>query len=510
MNIPFGLQTDMTNKLKERLHMNRLSLTTLRSAQFALFLTTLCFVSPTFSYELSYSDAELYIVENAYSTQANEALQQASQLQSEAIKGLGLPRIDLNVRAYKFHSEVDVPLDKFKNNLEQTLSQGVNDKLSGFQGSIPSGVYDPLQQGLNQTIHSGIGLFPDSANVVLEDDVVKPTVSILMPLYTGGLISSSKEMANIKAQRSQLDSKQQQDIVRYEVIQSYFNVQLQQQLVYASRFNYNTMQKHYDNALKMEKQGVISKGQRMQFEVARNNAARALQNAQSNLQASQFSLKNLLHKQEPDRLSTPLFVNMQTDQPLNQLLASYPETSNLVRKMQMNTKLAEQNVKAQNAAKKPNLFAFGEYSLDDKQDWIIGVVAKYNIFDGVNKNKNAQAAELQRYASELMTARTKQEIENIIYKSYNEMTSAQQSQSLLRQNMQAAEENLRIQELSFREDMGTANQVIDAQNALTGLKTEMAINAYKYIISLATLLQGHGSISQFKNYIHHPNTDYIR
>ena len=58
--------------------------------------------------------------------------------------------------------------------------------------------------------------------------------------------------------------------------------------------------------------------------------------------------------------------------------------------------------------------------------------------------------------------------------------------------------------------MGTATQVIDAQNALNGLKTEMAINAYKSILSLATLLQSYGSIDKFKLYVNQPRTDYIR
>ena len=109
-----------------------------------------------------------------------------------------------------------------------------------------------------------------------------------------------------------------------------------------------------------------------------------------------------------------------------------------------------------------------------------------------------------------MTERTKQEIENVIYKSYSEVTTAQQSAQLLQQNLKAAQENLRIQELSFKEDMGTATQVIDAQNALSGLKSETALNAYKYVMSLATLLQSHGSIDQFQTYINQPNTRYIR
>lgn len=474
----------------------------------ALLSSATLYATTTLAQSISYAQAEQSILKDSYSTQANQALQQASQLEAEAVKGLGLPRVDLNVRAYAFHNEVDIPLDSFKNNLEQTLSQGINDRVN--QQNLPSIIADPLKEGLNQTIHSGIGLFPDSANVILEDQVIRPTVSVLMPLYTGGLTSSAKEVASIKAQRSQLNTQQQQDLQRFELIQAYFNAQLQKQLLDSSRSNFNAMQTHYNNALKLEKQGFISKGQRMQFEVAKNNAQRIYQNTEANLRSSFFQLNNLLQSSQITELSTPLFVNSTQSQSLNSLLKTYQDQSSLIRKMQMDTQLANANVKAQSAAKKPNLFAFGEYSLDEKQNWIVGVVARYNLFSGVDKNKNIQAAELQRYASELMTERSKQEIENIIYKSYSEVTTAQQSHQLLQQNMKAAQENLRIQTLSFKEDMGTATQVVDAQNALTGLKSEMALNAYKYVMSLAALLQSHGSINQFQSYVNQAQTNYIR
>ncbi len=243
--------------------------------------------------------------------------------------------------------------------------------------------------------------------------------------------------------------------------------------------------------------------------MARNNALRLLQNAQSNLNSSQFQLNHLLHQQTNGNLTTPLFVNTKQTLPLNQFLSSYPNQSNLIRKMQIDTQLADENVKAQRAAKKPTVFAFAEYSLDKNENWIVGVVARYNLFGGLDKNKSIESAELKRYGSQLLVERTKQEIENIIQKSYSEMGSSQQTQTLLNENKRATLENLRIQELSFRENMGTANQVIDAQNAVQVIDTEMAINAYKYVLSLATLLQSHGSISQFKTYLNQPNTVYI-
>lgn len=466
----------------------------------------------TYAESLSYVQAEQYFIEHSYSTQANIALDQATKLQAEAVKNMGLPRVDLNVRAYKFHTENDIPLNGMKNNLEQSLSQGVNDHIDQWQqqNNIPPAITDPLKQGLTQGIQNGVGLIPDKANVILEDEIIRPTISIMMPLYTGGVTTATNNIAHLNAERSELSSKQQQDIQRFEMIQSYFNVQLQQQLFASSQFNLTSMQKHYDNALKLEQAGFISKGQRMQFEVARNSAQRVNQNAFSNLQSSQFHLKNLLNQSSIEQLTTPLFVNREQSQSVQQLLASYSESSSLVKKLQMDTQLANENIKLQSASKKPTLFAFGEYSLDSDQNWIVGVAARYNLFSGLDKNKNVQAAQLQKQATELLTARTQQEIENIIYKSYSELHSAQQNNQLLQNDEPAVMENLRIQQLSFKEDMGTATQVIDAQNQLSILKAEKALNAYKYIISLATLLQSHGSLEQFQNYTHQSNTDYIR
>lgn len=473
-------------------------------------LSTALFSASLYAQTLSYGEAEQYVVQNAYSSQAQQALQQASQLEMEAVKYLGLPRIDLNATAYSFHSETSVPLESSKRRLENSLTRGFDDKLSEWNNVLSPEVIDRVEQGFDQVVSDGLNKVPNNVDVTVKDHDIRSSVSMVMPLYTGGKINSARQIATIQAQRSSISEKQQQDSQRFEMIQAYFNVQLQQQLVNSALFNLNAMQQHYSNAVKLEKQGFINKGQRMQFEVARNNAERAYQNSQANLQASQFSLQNLLQTRDSLKLSTPLFVNLDKNHSLDQLLASYGQSSNLIKKLQMDTQLANENVKAQQSAQKPNVFAFGEYGLSDKENWIVGVMAKYNLFSGIDKNKNIHAAELKRYATELMTERTKQEIENVLFKSYSELNSSQTSHQLLSQNIKAAQESLRIQQLSFKEGMGTATQVIDAQNALSALNTEMAINAYKYILSLATLLQSYGSIEEFKLYVNQPRTDYIR
>ncbi|OTG87629.1 transporter [Acinetobacter sp. ANC 4558] len=463
---------------------------------------------------LSYYQAEQKIISESFTTQASQALEQASQLQAEAIKGLGLPVINFNVRAISYHAKVDVPLGSVKNNLDHSLVDKVNGQIDQWQ-SNNGGILSPqdadiLKQGAAQGIKDGIGLIPNSYDLTLKDESIRPSVSFVMPLYTGGLTTSAKELAKLQAQKSKISSKQQQDLQKLEIIQAYFSAQLQKQLYASSQFNSQAMQKHYNNALKLEKQGFISKGQRMQFEVARNDALRILQTTETVYKTSLFRLNNLLQSNQIHELTTPLFINSSQNQDLNTLLTTFEGNSNLIRQLQTDTQLANVNIKAQYAAKKPTVFAFGEYSLENKENWIVGVGATYNLFSGIDKNKNIQAAELQKRASELLTARTKQEIETIIYASFNEVSSSLKSHQLLEGNIKAAQENLRIQELSFKEDMASATQVIDAQNALTIIHSEMALNAYKYIISLATLLQNSGSIDQFQTYINQPNTHYIK
>ena len=125
-------------------------------------LASMMYGSFAYAQSISFKDAEQQLLQRSYSSQAFQSLEQASKLEAEAVKGIGLPRVDLNVRAYAFHSEVDIPLKQFKNNLENSLSQGVNGRLNEWEASngvdLPAGITDPLREGLNNTIHSGVGL----------------------------------------------------------------------------------------------------------------------------------------------------------------------------------------------------------------------------------------------------------------------------------------------------------------------------------------------------------------
>ena len=108
----------------------------------------------TYAQTMSFQDAERQLLQRSYTSQAFQNLEQAANLEAEAVKGIGLPRVDLNVRAYAFRNELDIPLGAVKNNLEQSLTNGLNNKIDEF--NLDQAIADPLKESLKQPIQDGV------------------------------------------------------------------------------------------------------------------------------------------------------------------------------------------------------------------------------------------------------------------------------------------------------------------------------------------------------------------
>lgn len=481
----------------------------------------------------SYRQAEKQMLSQSYSSQAAKQLERASALQAEAVKNLALPRVDLNARAYAFHAQSTVPLGSFKQTLEDGLNQRLATHIAALKnGGIPTDTAEQWGQNLSSSIHDGVQQLPDSTQVELQDRVFRPSISVIMPLYSAGLTAYAQRTAALAAERSAVGTVQQNASQQFELIKNYFNVQLQYQLMSNQRRSLEVMQQHVQNALKLEKQGFISKGQRMQFEVARNSAERTWRSSQSQYETARYQLAQQLHITDSldadpanhltasrafgsaapnisDSLTTPLFINRRVTLDREQLLAQTAQQSPLLKKLNLDIALADQRIDAEQASQKPKVFAFGEYTLDKGQNWVVGVAANYTLFSGIDRNKQVEAARLQSDAARLTQLATAQQLNNAVYQAYAQMRDAQTTQQVLDKNRHAIMENIRIANLSYKEGMGTPTQVLDAQNALNTLHNDMALNAYRYILALATLLDSQGQLDHFAEYSEHPQTDYI-
>lgn len=68
-------------------------------------------------------------------------------------------------------------------------------------------------------------------------------------------------------------------------------------------------------------------------------------------------------------------------------------------------------------------------------------------------------------------------------------------------SLTAATENLRVQEIGFREGESPVSAVVDARNLLGAARLQRAVAAYEYDLSLAALLAAASSPQTLNDYL---------
>lgn len=196
------------------------------------------------------------------------------------------------------------------------------------------------------------------------------------------------------------------------------------------------------------------------------------------------------------QLTTPLFVQPAPLQPLDFYLAQLAQQSPQLAQLQKDQQLAAEGVQIARASLLPSAYVFGQQALN-KNDWLVGVGAHYTLLASMDRKKLLNAAQAREEATQALQLQAQQDLEQLVRRAYFEADNARKAFMSMQTSITAAQENLRVQQLSFREGETTATFVNDAVNALTLAYTDQATAAYRYDMALVTLLSAIGQAQQF-------------
>ena len=451
---------------------------------------------------LSFVDAEQLLQQSAYVVQASRANMTATQNEAESAALLWRPVVSLNATAMKYRTEVDVPLNNIKATSENAANQAFQQSLNSLPVPLPEPVNNFLSNQFSGAVSGLIDQIPNSSNVVINDKLFRPTISAVMPLYTGGTIEAAQTIAQIRAQKAQIGYDQTRDQQTLKLVEAYFGQQLAVYLKDIAQQNLQGLQQHLYNATQLERQGMISRSQRLQVEVAMQAAQRQFDEASSNEQSSRIYIKQLLQQNAAPSLTTPLFVVNTPLQPLDFYLEQLNLSPQLAQ-LDKDQQIASQATQVAKAALLPSAYAFGQQALN-KNDWLVGVGAHYTLLANTDRKKQLNAAKARVEAAQALQFQAQQDLQQLIVRSYNQAETARKAFLSLQTNISSAQENLRVQQLSFKEGETTATFVNDALTALNLAYTEQATAAYRYDLALATLLTTTGQATQFQQYLNHP------
>lgn len=419
---------------------------------------------------LDFGSAQDRLVDRSDAIDASTATVRSKEEQEGATRSLGRPEVDFEIQVLEYQKTLYLPLGS----------------LAPVASSF--GIGDPLRFQQEKT-----GL--------------RPIMTVTVPLYTGGKIASTKSGAQAQVVTAQAE---RDGVIEDQVLslaEAYFGQQLAEQVTGVRRNALSGLEQHVADAKALERERFISRAQRLQAEVARDEAARDLAKALSDLSSANTVLARLLRAPEGVRPTTPLTVPVRRLAPLEQFLESAMRDHPQLRKIDALRREAEAGVETRKSELRPNIYGFGQYNFDRRDslltdpDWSFGVGVKYKLTSGIGRRQMVESARDVLASADASFREAQTQIGIGVSKYWNETEAARERYQLTGKSIEAAQENLRLQNAAYQELQVTSLDVIDAQLGVERAQIQRTQAAYDYIVALARLLHASGQTMQLASFL---------
>lgn len=463
--------------------------------------------APAAGLPLSYEQSALMLSERSDALAGASRSVEAARQQAEGLKALAMPRINLDVQELRYQKTVTVSLDDLRSRAQGAAGNVLNGIAGQGIPGIPSGVVSDVIDHVQAALPTMFNPIPDDISVSGRQSLLHPTLSTIVPLYTGGAITAAKAAGQSGIAMAEAAGDGVREAQRFTLAKAYFAQVLARQVLEVSRDTLAGFEAHLKNARKIQAQGQLSEARVLQVVVARDSAARTEQRAEGEYATAVQTLQQLLRSEQPVEPTNPLFVISQPLPPVQQYLSAAEAQHPALRQARAAQETAQHGSEMARAAQRPTVYAFGSINLNRRHelvtepDWIVGIGMRYTLWPQTDKSANAAAAQAREEAADATTRETWVQIQTGIRQSWQMTDSARKEYLSLASSIAAAQESLRVQELSFHEGVGTMGELIDARNALAQARTQRASSAYRYDLSLASLLLASGEGEQFQDYL---------
>jgi len=305
------------------------------------------------------------------------------------------------------------------------------------------------------------------------------TLSVSEPIFAGNQFKYARQSADLMVQMSRVDADKDKDDITWLVISSYINYNkiLQNQLIVAQ--NMQDVQGKLEEITKYEGQGLATKNDVLRFQLQQSQLQLTEIELENNRRIANYNMNVLLGLPDSTQLILPAPSYKLNENPVFADLLQQAETNRReLQDISYQTKLADVNIKQIHDKRLPTVAATaGMYYINPTGQVIptrnnliapltLGIGASWDIGTlYTNKNKEKEAA-IQR--QELNTAKDQSmdEIHKDVNKNFILYKVSLEKIRVLQEAVAQAEENERITESKFRNNLVNTTDRIDAQTLL--------------------------------------------
>ena len=334
---------------------------------------------------------------------------------------------------------------------------------------------------------------------------------VRQPLFAGGGIMANYEASKIGHDISRMDEAATiQDTIQ-EVKVSYFNILKTERLLGVARQSLEQLQAHRHVAQNFFDVGLIPRNDLLQSEVQVANGEQSLIRAENGVELAKSKFNTVLRRNINDPVQVEDILTyrpyeLKFEDCLQAAMENRPEIKSQALKVDQ----AKSLVKLARSDFYPTVSAVGHYervgdtpgvsgtAFKDAESWYVMGVASWTFWEwGKTKNRVDASRSRENQSVDLLN-NTRDQITLEVKNAYLLMRESEKQVMVTKKAIEQAEENFRINQERYREQVATSTDVLDAQTLLTRAKSDYANALSEYHISHARLERAMGTISSKK------------
>lgn len=330
---------------------------------------------------------------------------------------------------------------------------------------------------------------------------------VRQPLFAGGGILANYEASRLGFDISRMEaSAAVQDVVR-EVKVSYFSILKAEKLVGVARQSLEQLKSHLNTARNFFEVGLIPRNDVLQSEVQVANGEQALIRAENGLELARSRFNTVLRRDinAPVRLEDVLTYRSY-DRTLEQSIAAALEGRPEIRGQALRVDQARSQVKLARSDYYPVISAVGHYervgdtpgvtgsAFKDGESWYVMGQASWTFWEWGKTKSRVDAGRSRESQSRDHLVHLQDQVTLEVKDAYLLLKEAEKQILVTQKIIEQAQENYRINEERYKEQVSTSTDVLDALTLLTRAKSDYTTALGDYNINQARLERAMGMV----------------
>jgi outer membrane protein len=337
----------------------------------------------------------------------------------------------------------------------------------------------------------------------LRDEDYSASLRLVQNLYTGGAVTSQVAIAQLNLEKQDLELKAVSDRVAMDVRVAFNELLLNRAKIRVREQSVGVLQEELKSQQERFSAGLVGQLNVRRAEVALANERTELIDAQTQLKNSYLHLGQLLGIDAgASPTDSPFEVTGQLQyQPrhpdLNECLARADSARPEIQAGQREIEIEDRQANFDRSQLRPQVEFFSGYELYNERDpligpefnhgYVVGLNAKWHIFDGYATKGRLQATHARREAAVQTLEAVRLSVASDVRSAFLDLQQADHVLESETKNVQTADESLEIAKANLGAGLGTQLDILQAAADVTRTRTTRLSAIYLHNVALARL-----------------------